>query len=173
MTETRRATRIGQRVRIATIAAMPLLIVLLSSCGGSAPAPPPTSPAGSVATQIAPVTTVVAPAQTQVATVLAPISTQVATVAAPVQTQIATVAAPVATIFDPIVATVQAQVGGVRPTQQGACPGDHPIKGRTELLPPRRDYWLPGSAGYDQAVATICFSTEADAQAALYRKAGS
>ena len=167
MTSIRSATGPGCRRGI-TITGMFLITVLLSSCGGSTPISVPTAPTSSVATQIAPVATVVAPVQTQVATALAPAATRAATVVAPVQTEIATRAA---TVVDPLIETVQAQVGGVRPNP-GACPSDHPIKGRTELLPPSRQYWLPGVAGYDQAMATICFANEADAQKALYRKAG-
>ena len=69
-----------------------------------------------------------------------------------------------------VVAEGIALSGGVRPAQ-GACPADHPVKGRLDLVPPRREYWAPGSTGYEQAMATICFVTEADAQKALYRQA--
>ncbi|MDQ6603583.1 MAG: hypothetical protein M3176_08005 [Chloroflexota bacterium] len=154
--------------------AMLLASALLYGCGGGNAAPTPT--AGAIPAQIAPVVSAVAPAVTRVATVVAPIETRVATVAAPVETRVATIAAPVETrgaaVFDPIVATLEARVGGVRPAQ-GACPADHPVKGRLDLVPPRREYWSPGSTGYEQAMATICFVTEADAQKALYRQAGS
>lgn len=146
-------------------AAVLTVSVLLSSCLGGNAAPTPTSPAGNVATQIAPVASLAAPVETRIATVAAPAETRVATVFAPVETR-------VATVFDPVIASVEALVGGVRPAQ-GVCPADHPVKGRLELVPPRREYWVPGSTGYDQAAATICFATEADAQKALYRRAGS
>lgn len=157
-----------------TAVAVPLLV----ACGGGGDTSTPTTGAGAVVTRIAPIATtiasVAAPVETRVATVVAPLQTQVATVVAPAETRVATALAPVttrvATAFDPLISTVDAQIGGVRPAQ-GACPADHAVKGRLDLVPPRREYWLPGSAGYDQAVATICFATEADAQKALYRKA--
>lgn len=153
-------------------AVMLLASALLYGCGGNAPTPT----SGAIPPQIAPVVSAAAPVETRVATIAAPAETRVATVAAPVETRVATALAPVvtsvATVFDPIIATLDARVGGVRPTQ-GACPADHPVKGRLEIVPPQREYWVPGSTGYDQAVATICFATEADAQTALYRRAGS
>lgn len=154
-------------------AVMLLTSALLYGCGGGSVAPTPT--AGVIPPQIAPVVSAAAPVETRVATIAAPVETRAATVAAPVETRVATALAPVvtnvATVFDPIVATLDARVGGVRPAQ-GACPADHPVKGRLQLVPPQREYWVPGSTGYDQATATICFATEADAQTALYRRAG-
>ncbi len=155
-----------------------LIAALLAGCGGSVSIPltSPTAGGGGGGGPTIPVPTAIAPAATQLATAIAPAQTQVATVVSPVETRVATAAAPlttqVATAIDPLVSTLQAQEGGVRPNN-GACPSDHPIKGRTQLLPPSRDYWLPGTAGYDQAVATICFANESDAQKALYRKATS
>lgn len=166
-------TLIPRRCGIVAVAAL-LVSALLWGCGGGSAASTPT--AGGIPAQIAPVVSAVAPAETRIASAVAPAETRIATVVAPVATQVATVAAPVetrvATAFDPIVATLEARVGGVRPAQ-GVCPADHPIKGRFELVPPRREYWTPGSTGYEQAMATICFATEADAQMALYRRATS
>jgi hypothetical protein len=161
--------------RYGLVAVVTLLAsALLYGCGGGGAAPTATS--GVIPPQIAPVVSAAAPVETRVATVAAPVETRVATVAAPAETRVATALAPVvtsvATVFDPIIATLDTQVGGVRPAQ-GACPADHPVKGRFELVPPQREYWLPGSTGYDQAMATICFATEAAAQAALYRRAAS
>lgn len=156
--DTPKITRRRGMIALATL----LASVLLNGCGGSSAEPTPT--AGTIPTQIAPVVSAVAPVETRVATVVAPVVTRVATAVAPVETR-------VATVFDPIVATLEARVGGVRPTQ-GMCPADHSVKGRLELVPPRREYWVAGSAGYDQATATICFATEADAQMALYRRSG-
>ncbi len=167
------ATLVPRRCGIVAIATV-LASALLYGCGGGSSAPTPTS--GVIPPQIAPVVSAVAPAETRIATVAAPAETRIATVAAPAETRVATAVAPivtrVATVFDPIIATLDARVGGVVPAQ-GACPADHPVKGRLELIPPRREYWTPGSTGYDQAMATICFATEADAQTALYRQAGS
>ncbi len=169
----RRTETHSARNGIVAVAVAMLTGSLLWGCiGGSSPATPtavpPTAP-------LAPVVSAVAPIATRVATVAAPAETRIATVAAPVETRVATVAAPLetraATVVDPIIATLEARVGGVRPAQ-GACPADHPVKGRLGLLPPRREYWTPGSTGYEQAMATICFVSEADAQTAMYRRSG-
>ena len=153
--------------------AVVLVGTLLGACGGSSTPPTDTPSVGTLPTQVAPVATAVAsvaaPIETRVATVAAPAETRIATGVAPVQTAVAT---RVATVIDPILETAAARVGGVRPVQ-GACPSDHPVKARTDLIPPRRDYWTPDTPGYDAAQPAICFANEADAQTAQYRRAGS
>lgn len=65
----------------------------------------------------------------------------------------------------PTPATLSA--GAVAANSDGSCPADHPIKA-TRL---GKAYHLADQASYSSARAEECFATEADAQAAGYRKA--
>ncbi len=58
----------------------------------------------------------------------------------------------------------------VAPNSDGSCPDTHPIK--AAMIGPIKNYFLKDQAGYSNARATECFATEADAEAAGYRKAG-
>ena len=131
--------------------------LLLTACGGSS-APSTATPiaAGIVQTPIARISSVVAPA---VETPIARAQTSVADI----PTKIATIIGTPAAQASSLISSVQARSPGVLP-KQGACPADHPVKGRLENL--RTIYHLPGSADYEQIKPEICFATEADAQAA-------
>lgn len=50
----------------------------------------------------------------------------------------------------------------------GGCPATHPVK--AGQVGPIKSYTVSGSTSYDTMRATECFATEADAQAAGYRK---
>ena len=50
----------------------------------------------------------------------------------------------------------------------GGCPPTHPVK--AGQVGPLKSYTVSGSSAYDTMRATECFATEADAQAAGYRK---
>lgn len=57
--------------------------------------------------------------------------------------------------------------GRVAPISRNQCPASHPIKGnRSSMI-----YHVPGGASYNQTNPEDCFRTEADAQAAGYRRA--
>lgn len=131
--------------------------LLLTACGGSS-APSTATPvtAGIVQTPIARIASAAAPV---VETPIARAQTSVADIPTKVATIIGTPAAQASAL----VSSVAARSPGVLP-KQGACPTDHPVKGRLESL--RTIYHLPGSADYDQIKPEICFATEADAQAA-------
>ena len=61
--------------------------------------------------------------------------------------------------------------GWVEPVD-GACPSSHPIKGnlsRNNVL----IFHLPGTNNYERTKPEACFATEADAEAAGFRKARS
>lgn len=152
-----RIGRIGVR-RIALSGWATLIAgLLLAACGGSsAPATPTPIAAGIVQTPIARIASVVAPA---VETPIARAETSVADI----PTKVASIVGSPAAQASGLISSVAARSPGVFP-KQGACPTDHPVKGRLENL--RTVYHLPGSADYDQIKPEICFATEADAQAA-------
>ena len=59
---------------------------------------------------------------------------------------------------------------GVAP-EAAKCPTAYPIKGdRADRGKPERTYYLPGTPTYEAAQVDECFATEADAQAAGYRR---
>jgi hypothetical protein len=108
--------------------------------------------------------------QTPIARIASAAAPVVETPIARAQTSVADIPTKVATIIGTpaaqasgLISSVVARSPGVLP-KQGACPDDHPVKGRLENL--RTIYHLPGSADYDQIKPEICFATEADAQAA-------
>lgn len=65
--------------------------------------------------------------------------------------------------------TVTPSANAVVPNSDGTCPDTHPIK--AAMLGPIKNYFLKDQSGYANARATECFATEADAEAAGYRKA--
>lgn len=74
---------------------------------------------------------------------------------------------------NPTAAAIATQASiGVRP-QGGACPSEAPIKGNVRDREPDKGakiYHLPGGASYDVTEPERCFASEADAQAAGYRR---
>lgn len=64
--------------------------------------------------------------------------------------------------------TVTPAPGATAPASDGSCPDNYPIK----AVQLGRVYHLQGDPLYSRARATQCFATEADAQAAGYRRAG-
>ena len=52
------------------------------------------------------------------------------------------------------------------PISEYNCPGSHPIKGNASSM----IYHVPGGAFYARTKPEECFATEADAQAAGYRR---
>lgn len=74
---------------------------------------------------------------------------------------------------NPTAAAIATQASiGVRP-QGGACPSEAPIKGNVRDREPDKGakiYHLPGGASYDVTDPERCFVSEADAQAAGYRR---
>lgn len=124
--------------------------------GGNAPTDTPTAAAPAIVqTPIARVASAVAPAlETPVA--------RAQTSVADIPTKVASIVGTPGGQISGVVGTVEARSPGVLP-RQGACPADHPLKGRIENF--RSIYHLPGSADYDQVKPEICFATEADAQA--------
>lgn len=64
--------------------------------------------------------------------------------------------------------TITPSANAVAPNSDGTCPATHPIKGAQ--LGPVKTYFVTDSAGYSTARASECFATEADAEAAGYRK---
>jgi hypothetical protein len=58
--------------------------------------------------------------------------------------------------------------GSAAANSDGDCPETHPVK--AGQLGPMKTYAISGSTSYDTMRATECFATEADAQAAGYRK---
>ncbi len=58
--------------------------------------------------------------------------------------------------------------GAVATDSDGGCPETHSVK--AGQLGPMKTYAISGSSSYDTMRATECFATEADAQAAGYRK---
>ena len=72
-------------------------------------------------------------------------------------------------VKSPTPATPEPVSGGVPPADKDNCPESHPIKGnqgQAEYI-----YHLPGGAYFGGTDPEECFATEADAQAAGYRKA--
>jgi hypothetical protein len=65
--------------------------------------------------------------------------------------------------------TVTPSEKAVAPNSDGSCPDTHPIK--AAMLGPIKNYFTKDQSGYANARAAECFATEADAEAAGYRKA--
>lgn len=71
--------------------------------------------------------------------------------------------------FDRDRPTVTPSANGVAPASDDSCPGTHPIK--ATQVGPLKTYFLSDHPAYDRTPASECFATEADADAAGYRKA--
>jgi hypothetical protein len=65
--------------------------------------------------------------------------------------------------------TVTPGANAVAPNSDGTCPATHPIK--ASQLGPVKSYFLSSHTAYSRTRAVECFATEADAEAAGYRKA--
>jgi hypothetical protein len=65
--------------------------------------------------------------------------------------------------------TVTPSANAVAPNSDGTCPATHPIK--ASQLGPVKSYFLSDHAAYTRTRAVECFATEAEAEAAGYRKA--
>lgn len=66
--------------------------------------------------------------------------------------------------------TVTPGANALAPNSDGSCPDSHPIK--AAMLGPLKTYFTKDQTGYSNARATECYATEADAEAAGYRKSG-
>jgi hypothetical protein len=65
--------------------------------------------------------------------------------------------------------TVVSSANALAPNSDGTCPATHPIK--ASQLGPVKNYFLSDHTAYSRTRAVECFATEADAEAAGYRKA--
>ena len=132
-----------------------LLMAMLVACGGS---DDPTATASANLVNTTPTTAAAA----------APVASSAPSVAPSTAPSASSSPAPVLPIGSAKPSTSTATSTGAVAATDGGCPATHPVK--AGQVGPIKSYTVSGSSSYDTMRATECFATEADAQAAGYRK---